>query len=77
MKKLAINILLLIKEIIDKDISLEKVSEYEDLVYILNVVAIECCGVEPTDEYPLISLSKNRCTLPTLLEVERVIIKLF
>lgn len=76
MKKLAEKVLNTVKEIINREISLEEVSNYKDVVFTLNAVAIECCGVSKRSQYPLIDLV-NEGHMPTLQEVERVISKLF
>lgn len=76
LKKLAIYVLSTVKAIINKEISLEKVSKHKDVVFILNVVAIECCGIPVKREYPLIDLVKSG-KVPTLQEVEHVIFELF
>ena len=77
MKKLAQKVLVTLKAIVNKEISLEEASKYQDVIFILNVVAIECCGVPKKSEYPLIDLINKSSKMPTLQEVEHIISKLF
>lgn len=69
MDKLALFVLDTIKAIINREISLEEVAKYQDVVLVLNAVAIECCGVSVTSRYPLVSLAIEGGKMPTLQEI--------
>lgn len=73
MDKLAIYVLDAIKAILNKEISLEEVSKYPDIITVLNAVAIECCGVSVFSKYPLVSLVVDGGKVPTLQEVSSVV----
>lgn len=73
MDKLAFYVLDAIKAILNKEISLEEVSKYPDIVVVLNAVAIECCGVSVFSEYPLVSLVAEGGKVPALQEVVSVV----
>lgn len=77
MSRLSIYVLNTIKAIIRKEISLEEVAQYQDVVFILSVVAIECCGVSKKSKYPLIDLITKVGKVPALQDIEHVISKLF
>lgn len=73
MNKLSLCVLDTIRAILNKEISLEEVSKYPDIVTILNAVAIECCGVSVFSEYPLVSLVVDGGSMPTLQDVNSVV----
>lgn len=73
MNKLSIYIFDVIKAILNREISLEEVAKYQDVVAILNVVVIECCGVSSSSRYPLVSLAVEGGKVPTLQEVSSVV----
>lgn len=73
MNKLVLYIIDTIRAILNKEISLEEVSKYPDIVTVLNAVAIECCGVSVLSKYPLVSLVVDGGKVPTLQEVSSVV----
>lgn len=73
MDKLAIYVLDAIKAILNKEISLEDVSKYPDVVTILNAVAVECCGISISSQYPLVSLVIEGGKVPALQEIVSVV----
>jgi hypothetical protein len=73
MDKLTLYVLDVIKAILNKEISLEEVSKYPDIVTILNAVAIECCGVSVFSKYPLVSLVVEGGKVPALQEINCVL----